>query len=233
MRFQELTINEVESSLGFGHGRDVARQGGSLWQQAQADADRAAAQRRASALPPGMTVPGTTADPDAPAGTNELPQPEGPGGNGRIIPNRSMNPLFTLNGQQSAMVRANAGEVMANDTLPRARRMAGIFGSAVIINDAIAKRGTSRENETQGSQHFFGRALDISVANMSNEQKLQLLHAALQAGFTGFGFGNNILHVDTGPRRHWSYGNSSYGGIQVSQLGAAVRSYQPGRSAVA
>lgn len=231
MRYSELNINEVESSLGYGHGRDVARQGGSKWQQAQADADRAAAKRMASATPPGMTAPAT--DPGGATGANELPEPTGSGGAGRLIANSSMNPLFTLNGQQSVNTRPTAGNVMQNDTLPRARRMAGIFGAPVTINDAIAKRGTSRESQTANSMHFQGKALDISIDNMTNEQKLQLVSAALQAGFTGFGFGNNILHVDTGTRRHWAYGNGSYGGLQVAQLGTMVRSYTPGRTAVA
>lgn len=233
MRYNELNINEVESTVGFAHGRDVARQGGSKWQQAQADADRAAAQRRASATPPGMTAPSTGTDPDAPTGTNQLPEPTGPGGAGRLVANSSMNPLFTLNGQQSTNTSPTAGNVMQNDTLPRARRMAGIFGAPVTINDAIAKRGTSRESQTVRSMHFQGKALDISIDNMTNEQKLQLVSAALQAGFTGFGFGNNILHVDTGTRRHWAYGNGSYGGLQVAQLGTMVRSYTPGGTAVA
>lgn len=231
MKYSELNINEVESTVGFAHGGNVARTGGSKWQQAQADADREAARRVASATPPGMTTP--TTDPDGATGTNELPAPTGSGGAGTLIPNRSMNPLFTLNGQQSSSTRATAGDVMQNDTLPRARRMAGIFGSPIIINDAIAKRGTSRESQTVRSMHFQGKALDISVANMSNEQKLQLVGAALQAGFTGFGFGNTILHVDTGSRRHWAYGNGSYGGLQVAQLGNMVRSYTPGSTAVA
>jgi uncharacterized protein YcbK (DUF882 family) len=105
--------------------------------------------------------------------------------------------------------------------------MAGFFGSPITINDAIARSGTSRETQTQGSQHFHGRALDVSTSGMSNEQKLNLVRAAQRAGFTGFGFGVNILHVDTGPRRHWAYGNSTYGGVQVASLGRAVRAGQP------
>lgn len=132
--------------------------------------------------------------------------------------------LFTLDGSESRMVRANAGDIMQRDTLPRFRRMQQAFGSTIRINDAIARQGTSRESQTQGSMHFHGRALDLSTAGMTNQQKLQLVRAAQQAGFTGFGFGSNILHVDTGPRRHWAYGNSTYGGVRVADLGAAVRS---------
>lgn len=249
MKFRELEINEfetfarrtepVDSTVGYGHGGGQARSGGSQAAAAAAAADAEARRRAAAAVPSGTMVGGTGSsgtggdDPLAPQGANELPQPEGSGGEGRLVPNRSMNPLFTLNGQQSRMVRPNAGDVMQNQTLPRARRMAGIFGRPLVINDAIAKRGTSRESETQGSMHFFGRALDISTANMTDEQRLQLVQAALQAGFTGFGFGNNILHVDTGPRRHWAYGIGSYGGMQVAALGSMVRSYRPGGTALA
>lgn len=176
----------------------------------------------------------TLGDPQAPVtGANELPSVTGTGGEGRVIPNRSTNPLFTLNGQQSSRTVAGAGNEMMNRTLPMARRMAGLMGIPIIINDAIAKGGSSRETETQGSQHFQGRALDISTANLNDQQKLQLVQAALRVGFTGFGFGNTILHVDTGPRRHWAYGNSSYGGVAISQLGGIVRSYSPGGTATA
>jgi uncharacterized protein YcbK (DUF882 family) len=132
--------------------------------------------------------------------------------------------LTTLNGQQSRMTNANAGNQMQRDTIPRAQRMAGFFGGTITVNDAIARQGTSRESQTQGSQHFQGRALDISTSGMNDQQKLRLVNAALRAGFSGFGFGNNILHVDTGPRRHWAYGNATYGGRRVADLGAAVTS---------
>lgn len=228
MKYSELGINEVESTVGFAHGRDVARRGGSKAAQAQADADRAAAKRVASATPPGTTQPPADTDSD----TGAPAQSPSSTGTGQVIPNSNTNPLFTLTGEQSPRVRAAAEETMQNDTLPRARRMAGIFGAPLVINDAIAKRGTSRETATQASQHFFGRALDISVARLSNEQKIQLVGAALQAGFRGFGFGNTILHVDTGTKRHWSYGNSSYGGMQISQLGNMVRTYTPNTATV-
>ena len=145
--------------------------------------------------------------------------PNNPGTDGQL--RFASSALTTLNGQQSDMTRPEAGRNM-QDTLARARRMAGFFGSPITINDAIARAGTSREEETQGSQHFHGRALDISTSGMSNEQKLELFNAGMRAGFTGFGFGNSILHVDTGPRRHWAYGNSSYGGVRVASLGNLV-----------
>jgi len=173
---------------------------------------------------------GGTGDSGAPgAGGSDAPEldpvdPSAPAGNVRPTPGQ--NPLFSMEGA-SRMTRPNAAEVMARDTLPRARRMAGIFGATLNINDAIARSGTSRESETQGSQHFSGRALDLSTSGMSNEQKMRLAQAARAAGFRGLGFGSNILHVDTGPQRAWAYGNGSYGGNGVNDLIAAVRNGSP------
>ena len=132
------------------------------------------------------------------------------------------NVLQRLDGNQSRLTSRDAGENI-QATLQRARRMADIFGGQVTVNDAIAKAGTSRERNTQGSQHFQGTALDLSTSGMSDAQKLRLVNAAQRAGFTGFGFGQNILHVDTGPRRHWAYGNSRFAGVSVASLGTAVR----------
>ena len=41
--------------------------------------------------------------------------------------------------------------------------------------------------------HFHGDALDISLAGMSDSEKIRLLREAQNAGFTGFGLGNNII----------------------------------------
>lgn len=142
---------------------------------------------------------------------------------GTVVPNQKMNPLFSMR-SASRLAKSNAARIMKTDTLPKARQMAGYYGDTVTVNDAIAKAGTSRERNTPNSQHFNGTALDISTSGMTNEQKMRLFRAAQQAGFTGFGFGRNILHVDTGPRRHWAYGNSEYGGKSIASLGQQVRS---------
>lgn len=102
------------------------------------------------------------------------------------------------------------------------QQMQALYGGELTINDAIAKAGTSREKDTKGSQHFHGNALDISLAGMSNEQKQKVFQSALAAGFTGFGFGDGILHVDIGPKRSWAYGNTSFGGIPLSDVQAMV-----------
>ena len=95
------------------------------------------------------------------------------------------------------------------------------YGGKLIINDALPKAGTTRkvarvDNGT--NQHWFGKALDISVVGMSNAQKDKLIAAATKAGFKGFGFGDTILHVDIGTRRVWSYDNTHFAGREVGSI---------------
>lgn len=141
---------------------------------------------------------------------------------GTVIANETMQPIFDLNGA-SRLTKSDAAIVMELDTLKRLRRTAYYFGDTLIINDAIAKAGTSRETHTPNSEHFSGRAVDISVRGMTDAEKIKLVESALKAGFTGFGFGRDILHVDTGRNRWWAYGNSTFGGISVVDLGKKVK----------
>ena len=164
--------------------------------------------------------------------TNTQPYTRGPGVNNSLLVQQlttdagghygvnvtdSMNPLFTTDGAQSRLTREGAQENMERLLRGPYARMQELFGGAVPINDAIAKSGTSRESDTQNSQHFFGSALDLGIHGFNNDEKRRLVVAALNAGFTGFGFGNSILHVDVGPNRFWDYGISSFAGIPVSQ----------------
>ena len=127
------------------------------------------------------------------------------------------NPLFDLDGSQSRMTQDDAAQEMAQ-TLAKYRRMTAALDFPVRINDAIAKAGTSRERQTPGSQHFHGTALDLSIAGLSQEQVKRLLVAAKQVGFTGFGFGASILHVDSGPKRVWDYNNTDFAGMNLTAV---------------
>jgi hypothetical protein len=93
-----------------------------------------------------------------------------------------------------------------------------LYGGKLIINDALPTKGTTRKPPSRGggSQHWSGRAIDISVKGMSKDQKAKLVKAAAEAGFTGFGFGYTILHIDLGPKRVWAYKNDSFAGREVS-----------------
>ena len=126
------------------------------------------------------------------------------------------NPLFSMDGA-SRMTQDDAAQQM-QQTIARYRRMVAALDFPVRVNDAIAKTGTSRERETPGSQHFHGTALDLSIRGLTDRQIKQLLAAAKAAGFTGFGFGSSILHVDSGPRRTWDYGNADFAGMPVRQV---------------
>ena len=127
------------------------------------------------------------------------------------------SPLFDLDGSESQLTKADAAQQMAQ-TLSRYKQMVARLPFEVKVNDAIAKRGTSRETNTQGSQHFHGTALDLSIAGLSKDQVKQLLVAAKTVGFTGFGFGNSILHVDTGNKRVWDYGNKDFAGMDLQAV---------------
>ena len=88
-------------------------------------------------------------------------------------------------------------------------KMQEIYGDKLTITDAIPSTNGGRSPQ---SQHFYGRALDIRITDKTNAQKEQMLKAAISAGFTGFGLGSTIMHVDLGPRRYWGYtstGNST------------------------
>ena len=90
------------------------------------------------------------------------------------------------------------------------------------INDAIAKSSTSRNTNfspPDGSQHFYGRAIDIDITGFGNNDRIRLVDAAIESGFTGFGLGKNILHLDlrpqtkTGKKRDaWNYSNTNFAG---------------------
>lgn len=96
-------------------------------------------------------------------------------------------------------------------------------GSLLVVHDAIARLDAMREavgkpfiitsayrdplhNARVGgaprSYHKQGRAFDIALRG---HDKDALRRAAEQAGFGGIAFANSFIHVDTGPRRTWSY----------------------------
>lgn len=136
---------------------------------------------------------------------------------------KSNNPLFVANQGASSKVRDGATEKMDEVLKGPFQKAQELFGAGIVINDAIAKEGTSREGNTPGSRHFHGDALDISTKGLSNAQKLKLVESFKKAGFTGFGFGNTILHVDMGKSRAWNYNNTKFAGVPVADMIAKVK----------
>ena len=134
-----------------------------------------------------------------------------------IVANPTMKPIFTLD-KASSLTKPDAAEKMEQLLKSTFQTLQSSFGAQLIINDAIPKKGSTREKNTPNSRHFHGDAIDVSVAGMSDSEKLKLVAEARKAGFTGFGFGNNILHIDMGRNRGWAYGNDLFGGKPVSEL---------------
>lgn len=127
------------------------------------------------------------------------------------------NPLFDLRGGHSHMVRPEAGDNLQAVLEGPYSQMSRLFGADVPIIDAIARAGTTRERETPGSQHFHGNALDLDISGMNNGQRWNLLNAAIDAGFTGFGIGPGAFHIDVGAARQWSYGDT-FAGRPVAEV---------------
>ena len=78
------------------------------------------------------------------------------------------------------------------------------FGKQLVIVSGF--RDPARNAKSKGakkSQHMHGNAVDISVRDMSRDERIRLIKAASAAGFTGIGVYDNSLHFDTGGRRFW------------------------------
>jgi len=97
--------------------------------------------------------------------------------------------------------------------------MQQFYGGPLTINDALPHRDTNRVTPSRGggSVHWQGKALDISIANMTPADQNRLVSAAAKAGFKGFGFGRTILHVDLGRKRYWDYKQGVFAGRPVNE----------------
>lgn len=147
-----------------------------------------------------------------------------------INPNKALDPLYKLNeSNQLITINGQAGsrglkpDALVNMTRllnNEYRRMQEYFGEKLYFNDALPKLGTNRLDPSSpeyrpNSVHFQGIALDISINGFGNAKLAKLVDAAMKAGFTGFGFGRTILHIDTGRNRYWGYNNTRWGGKSI------------------
>lgn len=73
----------------------------------------------------------------------------------------------------------------------------------VVTSGARCKWWNDKILGAKGSQHLLGRAADLAVANTNESCSLHAL--AEQLGFGGVEIGKGFIHVDTGPKRHWTY----------------------------
>ena len=144
------------------------------------------------------------------------------GGNYGINLSPTLNPHIKREGDKThPSIAPGAVDNMTALLANQYTLMQQYYGGKLIINDALPKATTSRKVATVDNgtnQHWFGKALDISVVGLSNAQKDKLVTAATKAGFKGFGFGNTILHLDIGTRRVWSYDNTHFAGREVGSI---------------
>ena len=174
---------------------------------------------------------------------NSIPRrnPEGEGFNAPPIFGTSGEQPHTPSPKNMFYAEGNMQKLMAKDgPFHRVQgKMSSLFPNMkpVRINDALVHAGSTRENTRpptgtgSGSQHFHGTALDVSIVGMSKKQKIALWKAAYEEGFRGFGFGNNILHMDMSNARVWGYGeiakNKVWEGISFKDLKQGIASAGP------
>lgn len=136
-----------------------------------------------------------------------------------VTSSKSEKPIYDSKSPKASNLLKDEAENNMAKTLDKYRQMQEIMGITLTINDALVKKGSSRENNRKGSWHFTGKAIDVSVRGMTNKQKLQLADAASKVGFTSFGWGTGILHMDWRPNNaSWDYKQSMYGGVKVRKL---------------
>ena len=90
------------------------------------------------------------------------------------------------------------------DAMLRLQTLRNLVDRALHINSAV--RCAKHNGEVGGgkrSQHLLGKAFDIDLTNWDDDDRELLVKEARTAGFTGYGYYNNFLHVDTGPARYW------------------------------
>ena len=69
------------------------------------------------------------------------------------------------------------------------------------------KHNAGLKGAAEGSQHLFGKAIDIRVRNFDAATRHRIIKAAFSLGFTGIGIGKAQLHLDTreGTAKSWGY----------------------------
>ena len=87
------------------------------------------------------------------------------------------------------------------DSLARLDILRDLIGKPLYINSGYRDPiHNARVGGAPMSMHKYGRAFDISIKNVD---KFELERLAKKVGFTGFGYYNTFLHVDTGRSRWW------------------------------
>lgn len=79
------------------------------------------------------------------------------------------------------------------------------LGVPLHLNSAYRCSAHNREvGGKTASQHLQGKAIDVSIANMTAEKRRQFLELALTQ-FWGIGIAPTFFHLDVGEPRLWVY----------------------------
>jgi hypothetical protein len=136
----------------------------------------------------------------------------------------SANPLRRYVQSQSRAISAGAN---LDGLSPAARAMLEAVLAANIAPELTVTSGfrdqahNARVGGASRSRHTTGDAVDLSLAGLSDEQRAQLLQAAIGAGARGIGiYPNGSLHLDTRENpAFWGVGGS-YSGASPDQAPA-------------
>lgn len=183
MRFHELQINEYEtfakrsspvaSTVGYGHGKDIAKSGGANWQQAQRDAEKAARDEITQRQRNTNTNTNTDTDTDQSSDTVQG------SGSGRItyatqgkIRNQALHPKLKDMLERTAQavgvdVVVSSGGQMSMEAYRRARGEKSNSGGkspTYYLNRRAVRKGSTR--------HDNGMAADIQIRSGGQNIKL-------------------------------------------------------------
>lgn len=87
--------------------------------------------------------------------------------------------------------------------------------------------GNAQAGGAKGSQHIFGNAVDLDVSGLNDQQKAELLDAAVAGGARGVGIytSGNVIHLDTraNPATWGANPSAPYAGVSPEQQPAWAR----------
>jgi uncharacterized protein YcbK (DUF882 family) len=92
---------------------------------------------------------------------------------------------------------------MDPDFMTRLQALRDDFGQGITITSGYRCQSHNREiGGAKNSQHLYGKAADIT------HPWLDALHEMAKKHFPNAIKGPGFIHVDTGPKRFWTYGGS-------------------------
>jgi len=108
----------------------------------------------------------------------------------------------------SEMACHHCGELLIDEeAMDNLQKLRDKVGAVININSAYRCAVHNRNvGGARLSMHRLGKAFDLSTIGMVKEEMYLQAH---EVGFTGFGFYDSFLHVDTGKERTWGSWHSS------------------------